>query len=322
MRDGAGVILGAGPTHTSYGFRSEPFAARTTIQLMYATGAQRLGADAKGEWHLPNREFTLKAHARATGYESQLFYGLGNNSPLISERAALVMRSELLLESEVSWAIDDDSRVGIGPVIRFSDPRVPAFSPADLSGALGTRPFGAVGVQSSVTRDRSDHRWYPHKGYRFGATASLFESVENGDGGFGKASAVASAYIPIGASTFATRIGGARAFGDFPLVDAVRVGGRNTVRGFRWDRFTGDAGVFGNAELRAPVTRAELLVRGDVGLILLADAGRVWVDGVSSGGWHHSFGGGVSFASLSKAVSLTYARGEESRLYLNLGLPF
>jgi hemolysin activation/secretion protein len=152
--------------------------------------------------------------------------------------------------------------------------------------------------------------------------ASTFGAIQNGDGGFGKASAVASADIPIGAPTVALRAGAQRAFGNFPIHEAAMLGGRESLRGFGWNRFSGDAAVFGNAELRVPVVRMELLVRGTLGVIGLADAGRVWVEGDENKDWHTSYGGGLSFTSLGKAVSAVFAHGEQNRVYLNLGLPF
>ena len=58
-----------------------------------------------------------------------------------------------------------------------------------------------------------------------------------------------------------------------------------------------------------------------LGVFGLADAGRVYFDGESPGGWHTSYGGGVWFSSLGHALSLAYAKGETGRLYLRLGMP-
>lgn len=99
------------------------------------------------------------------------------------------------------------------------------------------------------------------------------------------------------------------------------------MRGYRHQRFAGDAMVYGGAELRSPVTEAVLLLRGTLGGHVLADAGRVYFEGRSTGGWHSALGGGLWFLFQIRnspfAVSATYARGEESgRFYLDLGMPF
>jgi hypothetical protein len=87
--------------------------------------------------------------------------------------------------------------------------------------------------------------------------------------------------------------------------------------------FAGDAALHGSAELRAPLGRIALLTRGQLGALALADAGRVYLDGASPGGWHTAVGGGLWFTTADLlTVNLTYARGEAGKLYLALGLPF
>jgi hemolysin activation/secretion protein len=125
--------------------------------------------------------------------------------------------------------------------------------------------------------------------------------------------------------TLAVRAGASRAWGDYPFQEAAYLGGSSTLRGYHSQRFVGDAAIYGNAELRVPLTRANLyLARGDLGVLALADAGRVYLSGESSNRWHTAAGGGLWFRVLEQpyAASVLYARGEESRFYLNLGLPF
>jgi hypothetical protein len=98
------------------------------------------------------------------------------------------------------------------------------------------------------------------------------------------------------------------------------------VRGYSFERFAGDAMVFGNAEARVPLARVKLLVRGDLGVLGLADAGRVYLDGESQGDWHTAYGGGLWFRfqirSSVVAASAAYAQGDKGTLYLKLGMPF
>jgi hemolysin activation/secretion protein len=102
------------------------------------------------------------------------------------------------------------------------------------------------------------------------------------------------------------------------------VGGTSTLRGHRGERFAGDAAAYGSAELRQPLARVELVVRGTLGAFALADAGRVWFEGDSDGGWHTAVGGGLFFTFLDRAqtVSVAYARGEVARVHLEVGMPF
>jgi hemolysin activation/secretion protein len=133
-------------------------------------------------------------------------------------------------------------------------------------------------------------------------------------------------YIPIPipmTPLLAVRTGVRWSFGAYPIHDAATVGGEATLRGYRWRRFAGDAAAWGGAELRVPVTRANLLLaRGQLGVLGLVDVGRVWFEGASPGGWHTGVGAGLFFRTLDTAIHVAWAHGEENRLYAGVGLPF
>jgi hypothetical protein len=61
---------------------------------------------------------------------------------------------------------------------------------------------------------------------------------------------------------------------------------------------------------------------GTLGVIALADAGRVWFDGDSPGDWHSAVGGGLFFAAVGQSVFLTAAHGERTSVNFGLGMPF
>ena len=67
-----------------------------------------------------------------------------------------------------------------------------------------------------------------------------------------------------------------------------------------------------------------LLGRSLVGnaVLGLGDAGRVYLDGASPGGWHSGYGAGLYFETLETAVNVVWARGDGDRLYAGLGMPF
>ena len=56
-----------------------------------------------------------------------------------------------------------------------------------------------------------------------------------------------------------------------------------------------------------------------LGALGLADAGRVYLDGDSPGGWHAGYGGGLSFRTLGHAATVVYAHGERGIVYVTLG---
>ena len=85
---------------------------------------------------------------------------------------------------------------------------------------------------------------------------------------------------------------GKKLFGDFPFHDAAFIGGRNMLRSVDTQRYAGDASLYGGAELRVPLARFGYVLPWDVGIFGMVDAGRVFVDGESPGGWHKTAGVG------------------------------
>jgi hypothetical protein len=58
-------------------------------------------------------------------------------------------------------------------------------------------------------------------------------------------------------------------------------------------RYAGDASLYATSELRIPLAHFKLLIPLHAGIMGLAEAGRVYVDGSSPGGWHAVTGGGI-----------------------------
>jgi hemolysin activation/secretion protein len=183
--------------------------------------------------------------------------------------------------------------------------------------------FSQAGLRAAAEYGRNARGTTGHS-YGFDAGASMYPALLDVSDPFGELHAEARASIPLFSATgpfVSLRAGGQHVLGEFPVHDAAFLGGRHSLRGYQTDRFAGDASLYGSTELHAPLGEIELLVRGTFGVFGLADAGRVYLDGDSPGGWHTAVGGGVWFATLGRAVSLMYAHGESGRLYLELGLP-
>ena len=87
----------------------------------------------------------------------------------------------------------------------------------------------------------------------------------------------------------------------------------------------GDAAVYGNAEIRTRLGRMNLVIPTEVGVLALADVGRVFVEGEDSNEWHPGYGGGLWLGILNRQNVLTIAVAEsEGRvgLYIRMGFVF
>ena len=343
--EGAGVIVGVTRSTRTYGFRRLPhlWQAKGTALLGTFNGRFALHADA--DYRRENSPVAFTIAARASQLESFRFYGYGNATPSVDRDASLVEQTVLAFEPSVvfhlGWRERETSkaetfreeasrpsvrpvvgRIEAGPVVSWIDPEPGANSPLATFDGVGASAYGHVGLRASVDVDRTDADAVPMRGWRLHADARGFPPLWNLSESFTTTRAEGSMYVPLLPNRvhLAVRGGASMASGLFPAQYAATIGGWETMRGYRWQRFSGDAAVDGSTELRVPVGTVNLLLRWNTGVFGLADVGRVWMSGESDGRWHTGFGGGLWFEALGKAISVGYAKGEEHRLYLKTGL--
>lgn len=325
-KSNVGVVVGGGPTLTRYGFRQDPYAYRIAVRGEYAPSIGGFAVQATGDFRRPNSPVRAEVLARLSDLQVVRFHGFGNETrDDADEDLYRVRETELRLEPSLAFPVADDVWLAAGPRLRYTDPEIDAAAPAAT--VLGSESFGQIGAEATLLTERRDDADFPQHGWTAEVGASGYPGLWGLDEAYGRTHAVASVYLtpPSGPQpTLALRAGGSKAWGDFPFQDAAFVGGSATLRGYPSQRFAGDAAAYGNASLRVPVTRAKLLVRGDLGVLALTDVGRVWTDGESSDTWHTAVGGGVWFSVLDRSNTVTalYAHGEEHRIYLQLGFPF
>ena len=143
---------------------------------------------------------------------------------------------------------------------------------------------------------------------------------------FGDVQGDMSVYLKFG-PTLALRVGGRHLYaGKYPYFEAAFIGGPDTVRGLRRQRFAGDSSLFGQSELRLRLFDVKILVPIDVTAFGLADAGRVWFEGEDSNIWHYGLGGGLGFSFLrpEHTFSVALAKGDDDtlRIYFQGGFGF
>jgi hypothetical protein len=326
-RSDLGVVLGGGIERVRYGFRQVPYSSRVVVRARWAWAVREGAAEYVGDFRRPASPTSFAVRALASGLELTRFHGYGNDAPLVGDDAFHRARNrQVLLEAGWRRPLAGPVTGYAGPVARYAD------TPDDggflaLAQPYGAGRFGQAGARAELAVDTRDHATAPTRGVRAALGGSAWPAVWDVEEAFGEAHADAAAYLtaPVALRpTLALRAGGKRVWGVAPFHEAAFVGGAETVRGFREQRFAGDAAIWGNAELRLELFNFAFLIPGTVGVHGMADAGRVYVDGASPGGWHTSHGGGAWLRVLDDgpALSLTVARGEETRVYAGAGFRF
>lgn len=322
-----GVVLGARLQRTKYGFRKHPYAARHTVGLEYATALQGFRLEYEGQWQRTNSRKRIDVFARASDIEVVRFHGFGNEtSDAAGDDFYRNEQRQFLLAPSLTLPLAA-ARFTFGPVAKYSTTRPPEESFLARNAFYGEGDFGQVGARARLSLDRRDSRALPRRGALVFAEGTYYPQAWSLRSDFGEVHGEATAYL--GAPGFpvvlALRGGGKRVWGDYPFHEAAFIGGPDSVRGLRRQRYAGDAAVFGNAELRVAVARVKLLVPTTIGLFGLVDTGRVFLDGEGSDRWHTGVGGGLSltFYRPENTLTLAAARSEgHLRLYLHGGVAF
>jgi hypothetical protein len=317
-----GPVVGVGPSWTRYGFRRAPYARTLAVRALWAPMESGYGAMLRYDRKLTNRPARVWLNARGSNFEDVRFHGMGNDSPEDPDNDAFEVE-QTQLRAQAAYEVRPARWLTLfaGPAGKWTDP---GGLNAPHAGVRGNESFWQGGLAGGVDLDGRSDEMDPRRGARMRLEGAGYGSDLGGP--FGHLAGEASGYLSVpgkAGPTLALRAGGQVAMGEYPFQESAFVGGPQTLRGFPFQRFRGDQGVYGSAELRARVAYVNLgLARTHLGVFGLADAGRVYLDGDSPGGWHAGYGGGISFRTLGHGGTIAYARGERGIVYVTMGMPF
>ncbi len=307
-----GLTVGGGVIVYQYGFRREPYVYRLDARLAYATARHRPRARVDLEFPVLAPRVSGALRLRVSGIGLTRFYGFGNAAPADQPDDVFNVRQqvyELRPTLGVRVASGVQATLAVLGTLRHT-----ADDPGTLLGNLGPRgigTFGYLGVEAGLTLDARDDSVAARRGAVLRAYGRYAPPILSADAAFGSVGGDIAAYVTASGvparPTLAVRVGAEKALGNFPFFAAAFLGGGATVRGFREYRFAGDAALYGNAELRVFVSPVRWIVNGEFWVFALGDVGRVYVAGESPGEWHGAVGGGLWFAPIHRANTLTLA---------------
>ncbi len=319
---------------TRYGFRHDPYARQLTIGAGYALESQAFSGEVDGVFRnwIPNA--TLLTNLTASELDIFNFFGFGNETPfdqglydadyydVRQQRFSIDLMLQIPRRSLVSILF------GLHANYTRTRPEASPFLGGVFGDSLyGVAPTGLAGLKSGLRLDSRDSRRIPTEGSYLDATATLFPEVWDNRASFIRIHLEGRTYLSsdlLLPATLALRAVHERILGSaYPFYEAAFLGGSESLRGYSGDRFAGDASIFGNAELRLHLFNLNLITRNQIGLILFAETGRVYLDDENSDVWHHGYGSGLSLglAGTPHLVAATIGKSEESdaRIVLSYG---
>ena len=337
---GLGLVPRIGVAFTKYGFRYVPYERMMSAEVAYST---------TNRWELigeyDKRRESSGLHTQLTGIMSQLgvveFRGFGNDVPDLRGTFYEVRQTQWSLRPAIGYSFGPKSDVTIGPVLRRTTTDSVANRFISSLRPTGFPSMSQVGVSLDLNYDSRNivdtsrvrsaiQLDAPESAPLWGTarlSAAAFPSVWDTESAYQNLAGSAAAYLTIPVLTkpvLALRAGAQKLFGDFPYFDAAFLGGGHSLRTEFRQRYAGDAMVNWGAELRVPIAQFPLILPLDVGALGFVDAGRVYVDGDSPGGWHTGYGGGGWIGAVRRDFNLNIVvtNNPDRRVITQLGFTF
>jgi hypothetical protein len=349
-----GALIGGGIDTQAFGFRKEPYASRHIIRVAWATAESTFRADYKAEFHFENRGVYVGWYAYASGVEASHFFGFGNETPDGGNQNSDFFKSRQLQYSftpSVFIPLAKNLTFSLGPTVKYgSSQHKQDLALINLERPYGYGDFGEVGGTGTLELDTRVEAskapggvafrslGYPRGGAEVRVTGEVWPKAWDVSQTFGSVEGKAAAYLTPGgdkAPTLALRAGGKKVFGTYPYFEAAYLGGGlggfgpsagdEPVRGLQRHRYAGDAAVYGQADLRIYVSQFNVFLPGSWGVLGFGDVGRVYYNPENSTKWHAGYGGGLWFAWLDRAntLSFSYGRSEgHNGFYARAGFAF
>ncbi|MGB7393454.1 MAG: metallophosphatase [Pricia sp.] len=170
---------------------------------------------------------------------------------------------------------------------------------------------------------------YPSRKLEFDAVVGYTANLEGNDNRFTyikPSLAMTYPLHPSGVAVLATKVAGQTLLGgDYEFYHGATVGGNQSLRGYRNERFNGRSAFYHSTDLRVGLTRFRTnFVPLQLGVSAGFDYGRVWTDDGDSERWHNNFGGSVwvsGFSFLTGNLGL-YHSEDGNRFLFSLGFTF
>ena len=337
---GLGIMPTLEITRRKYGFRQFPYASKAELEIGYSTALKGWEVELETDNRFESSRMFITTETLVSQVMTGTFNGFGNAVEQPDDRRMTrVNATQLSFAPALGWALGLTTDLTMGPIVKFT--RTDSLEDRVVSELqpYGFRRFGQAGFAVRLLHE-SGRKVVKHGGTAdelmsedpmheldFDVTAAVYPAVWDTRTTFGTVSAVATSKLtlPLPLSpVFATRIGGQQNFGDYPYFEASFLGGRENVRTLRRQQYAGDAAIFGTAELRIPIAEFPLILPLNTGIFGFVDAGRVYVDGKSPGGWHSGMGGGLWLGVLkpSTSISVTFTNNRDRKVLIGTGFVF
>lgn len=325
-----GLTIGGGAALLNYNFRAVPLESMQRLTVSYATRFGSFAAAYEGDFYSILKNSRLNIFVTASERFVTRYFGYGNetsfDSDLESDDFYEVDQSLITIFPRFHYNFTNSFAINVGlSLIQTTtslenDTLLAGFKYDDY----GTGTLNPLGIHFGLELDGRDNILLPLNGYFVSVGGSVYPAIFNIPESFYHSSIGLKGFITnpsIKWITLALRAGAEKVWGKYPFFAGATLGGPESIRGYNQDRFSGDASVFGQAELRLFITEVKLILKSRFGINIFAETGRVFTENDDSDKWHPSYGFGIWFSYFnSQIVPAAYVAFSPERTTFAFGL--
>ena len=317
----SGLILGLGRVWEIYGFRKYPAAQRHTLRGGIAFGAGYGFVDYRGKFRTKNPKMHTELTLRVSGLDQLRYYGLGNEtSSDLPEEAYQIDERRVTFFPAVATDLGGPGTLSLGLLFRHSDSSgTDEDTILAQENPVGFGKYTEAGIRLHYEFDNRKVLRALEPGLQWRAEAAVFPPVADVENTYGFIEADVGWHVAAGRPVlFSFFGGGKKIWRDFPYFEAAYLGAHANIKGYSWNRFAGDAMLYGGAHIRWSFATVRSWIPGEIGLVAGVEAGRVFLDGEDSRKWHPTYGAGFFFAPFDRlnAIEIGFAKGDEDTFFI------
>jgi hypothetical protein len=190
-----GLIVGAGFTHRTYGFRNLPYASDQRFNALYSITRKALQLKYNGEFNHITRKIDLLVNASWSSPAITNFFGLGNNTALrtdVPETYYQSRHSILQAEALLRRRLSDIFHLQYGPYFmqyqnKYEDNVNTIFGRQGIAGFDSARIFSRksyAGFKAGFKMDNRNHEFYPTRGLLWNNELTATKGLGNNSNSF------------------------------------------------------------------------------------------------------------------------------------------
>ncbi len=314
-----GFLLGLGTVLTTKGFHRNPFTTQHKFKGGYYFATKGFSIDYSGEFANIIGDWNLQASGKFTSENfASNFFGYGNET--INNDNALDLDFNRVKTSiyGVSLGLIKRGKFGSDFGVKLKaeaieigntpDRFITAFAPPVVAENFYNRRLFTA-IEGTYSYSSFDDKTTPTRAMTLDVSTGLNTEPDNTKNTYGYFNANLGFYNALSKNrklVLKTDLRSQLRFGDdLFFYQAANIGGRNGLRGYRTERFTGQNALVTSADLRYAFQSFKTKTLPlQIGVFAGGDVGRVWVENDNSKLWHNDYGGGL-WVTAAESVSGT-----------------